>query len=143
MIRKIRTGRWQTPHAHHDPKRGFAKLEGWGFPRQSRPTEQGEQRDEELVSRYPDAVLKVFEEAMMRCPSSISMGADVMEGQPCIAGTRIPIRSILRAIEHYGSIDEAVRCYPDLTKEQVQDALFFSQVVLEPSRGIDKTTLAP
>ena len=78
---------------------------------------------------------------MKRCPSSISIDSNVMDGQPCVAGTRIPVRSVLRAIEHYGSIEGAVECYPNLTTQQVQDALFFSQVILELSSGFDESSV--
>jgi uncharacterized protein (DUF433 family) len=117
-------------------------MEGWGRPLDSHAIEYGEQATG-ADSGYPDAILKLFEDAIMRCPSSISIDVDVMEGQPCIAGTRIPVRSVLRAVEHYGSIEGAIRCYPDLTTQQVQDALFFSQVLLEASRGIDTIAPAP
>ena len=65
-----------------------------------------------------------------------------MEGQPCISGTRIPVRAVLRAIEYYESLDGAIRCYPHLTKSQVKDALYFSQVLLEPQSGIDEASTA-
>ena len=73
--------------------------------------------------------------------ASISIDPDIMEGQPCVTGTRIPVRAVLRAIEHYESLDGAIMCYPHLTKEQVKDVLYFSQVLLEP-RGIDEASTA-
>jgi uncharacterized protein (DUF433 family) len=143
VIEKLRTGTWQNLHLHHDSRRARLKLEGWGRRLKSHAVECGEQTNATVADEYPPVLLRLFEDAMLRCPSSISIDVDVMEGQPCIAGTRIPVRSVLRAIEHYGSIDGAIQCYPDLTSDQVQDALFFSQVILELPRGIDKTTLAP
>ena len=138
MIPKIKTGVWQTPHAHHhESRRRLGKLEGWGNPSHGHLPEAHEQTDELGVSPYPPSVQNLFETALRRCASSISIDVDVMAAQPCVAGTRIPVRSILRAIEHYGSVDEALRCYPDLTREQVQDALFFSQVLLEPPRVVN------
>jgi uncharacterized protein (DUF433 family) len=65
-----------------------------------------------------------------------------MEGQPCIAGTRIPVRAVLRALEQYGSVHDVRTCYPSLTTEQIEDALYFSQVVLELPSGLDETTTA-
>jgi uncharacterized protein (DUF433 family) len=73
---------------------------------------------------------------------TISINPNIMEGRPCIAGTRIPVRAVLRVIEQYGSVDEAVRCYPHLTAEQVKDALYFSEMILEPPSGIDETAIA-
>ena len=142
MIQRLKTTPWQNPHVQRDSRRTCSKLEGWGRSLKTHIAEYGEQITDAAVE-YPEALLKRFEEAIIRCPSSISIDVEVMEGQPCIAGTRIPVRSVLRAIEHYGSIEGAVKCYPDLTAQQVQDALFFSQVVLELPGGIDKTTPAP
>jgi uncharacterized protein (DUF433 family) len=144
VITKLKTSKWRNAHFHHDFRRKNTglKLEGWALRPQTHAIECHAQTTEMVVGEYPATLLKVFEDAMIRCPSSISIDIDVMEGQPCIAGTRIPVRSILRAIEHYGSVEEAIRCYPDLTADQVRDALFFSQVILEPPRGIDKTSLA-
>jgi uncharacterized protein (DUF433 family) len=79
--------------------------------------------------------------ALDRCPA-ISMNPNIMEGRPCIAGTRIPVRAVLRVIEQYGSIEDVVRCYPHLTPEQAKDALYFSQVLLESPGGVDETALA-
>ena len=82
-----------------------------------------------------------FERAAAEAPS-VSMDPDILDGQPCIAGTRIPVHSVLRAIEHYGSLDAAVKCYPQLTIPQVKDALYFAQVVLEPADGVESTPTA-
>lgn len=90
---------------------------------------------------YIPEVLALFDMAAKRCPS-ISLDPEVMEGQPCIVGTRIPVRSVLRAVEQYGSVEEAVRCYPHLTVDLIKDALYFSQVVLEPSSGLEEPTAA-
>ena len=76
---------------------------------------------------------------MLRRPS-ISMDVEIMQGQPCIFGTRIPVRSVLRALEQYGSVIGVKNCYPHLTTEQVGDALYFSQIVLELPSGIDETS---
>jgi uncharacterized protein (DUF433 family) len=141
MIQRDETGIWKNPHPHHASKLNRRKQEGWGRRRQSHASEYGEQVEENPVSEYPMELIKRFADAMGRCPESISMDADVMDGQPSISGTRIPVRSVLRAIEHYGSIEGAIACYPDLTAQQVQDALFFSQVILELPRG-DESSVA-
>ena len=86
--------------------------------------------------------MKSFEDAMRRCPT-ISVDEEIMDGQPCIAKTRIPVRAVLRALEQYGSIDEVRRCYPHLTKDQVEDALYFSQIVLELPGGLEDAETAP
>ena len=142
MILKLTNSAWQNHPHPHDPKRRCLKLEGWGRRLKNHSVEFGEQTIAANEDEYSFQVWQLFNGAARRCPS-ISVDADIMEGQPCIAGTRIPVRSVLRAVEHYGSIDGARECYPHLTADQVQDALFFSQVILELPLGIDEAPLTP
>ncbi len=93
------------------------------------------------VPVYSDELLVLLERAARESPS-VSLNPAILDGQPCIAGTRIPVHSVLRAIEHYGSLEAAVTCYPQLTIPQVKDALYFAQVVLEPADGINETKTA-
>jgi uncharacterized protein (DUF433 family) len=81
----------------------------------------------------------VLESAQREIPT-ILMDASTMQGQPCIEGTRIPVRAVLRAIEHYVPLDNVLKCYPHLTVQQVKDALFFAQTVLELPSGDQSTT---
>lgn len=91
---------------------------------------------------YPPEIEGLFLFALRSCPG-VAMDSDVMEGQPCVTGTRIPVRAVLRAIEQYGSIDGVISCYPHLTKGLVEDALYFSQLILELPSGIDQSSAAP
>lgn len=140
MIRKTKVTMWRHagPHAHHAFNGRFL----WERQNKPRLTEHTEEGHDCIPSRYPSAVVRTFQDAVRRCPS-ISMELDIMDGQPCITGTRIPVRSVLRAIEQYGSIRKAAKCYPHLTANQVEDALYFSQIVLELPGGIDETAIAP
>lgn len=141
MISKSQRTVWQDSHSHHDFRKAPYRL-FWGRATKTYRTERSELPDsDETPALYPPAVLKSLEEAIKRCPS-ISIDADIMEGQPCIAGTRIPVRAVLRAIELYGAIKGATMCYPQLSIEQVEDALYFSQVILEPPSGLNETTVA-
>ncbi len=139
MKLKIVANAWRGGHEHVHRQSRMMKKRCLEWPLRLRDYVEAQQ-DARTVSEYPAALLTVFEATMKRCPS-VSIDTDVMAGQPCIAETRIPVRSILRAIEHYGSIEGAVMCYPDLTAQQVQDALFFSQVILELPRG-DESSVA-
>jgi len=90
------------------------------------------------TAKYPEAIHALFQTALRCCPL-VTMDDDIMDGQPCITGTRVPVKSVLRALEHYGSVEQVVKtCYPHLTREQVEDALYFCQVILEPTGGIDE-----
>ena len=54
-----------------------------------------------------------------------------MGGSPCLRGTRIPVYMILDALEYHGSVEGALESYPNLTKEQVRDAIRFAKFVME------------
>jgi uncharacterized protein (DUF433 family) len=61
----------------------------------------------------------------------IAIDPDVICGTPRIAGTRIPVNMVLDAVEYYGTIQGALTSYPQLTLEQVKEALSFASAVLE------------
>ena len=63
----------------------------------------------------------------------VNIDYGVLGGTPRIDGTRIPVYMILQAIEHHGDLNGALRAYPQLTREQVSDAVLFAASVLECS----------
>jgi len=83
---------------------------------------------------------EVLAHALRRCPS-ITMSPERMGGRPCIAGTRIPVHLVLWAIEHRGSIEGAIMSYPDLTTQQVKDALYFAETIMGSQSALQETTL--
>ena len=62
---------------------------------------------------------------------SLEMSRGVLGGTPRIIGTRIPVSMVLDAIEFYGNLEGALKSYPDLTIDQVKQAVSFSASVLE------------
>jgi len=72
----------------------------------------------------------VLERALDAFPS-IAMDSDVLSGTPRIAGTRIPVYMVLDAVEFYGTMEGALKSYPDLTKQQIKDAVAFAGAILE------------
>ncbi len=84
----------------------------------------------ETEAGYELPLFSVFQAAAAKC-RFISMDPEVMAGAPCITGTRIPVYMILDAIEFYGNLEGAIRSYPRLTLEHVQDAVSFAKLVLE------------
>ncbi len=74
-----------------------------------------------------DAVLKKAAEGH----PSIVMDASVLCGSPRIVGTRVPVYMVLDAVQFYGNVEGALKSYPQLTTEQVKDALSFAGAVLE------------
>lgn len=56
----------------------------------------------------------------------ISSDPEVMQGRPCIKGTRIPVELLLEKLGEGMSIDELLEAYPHLTREDVLAALRFA-----------------
>ena len=61
----------------------------------------------------------------------VSMNYGVLGGTPCIRNTRIPVYMILDAIEFHGDLAGARKSYPNLTIDQIRDAVLFAAGVLE------------
>ena len=56
----------------------------------------------------------------------ISIDAGVHHGDPCIAGTRVPIAVIVGSVAEGDSWDDILQAYPQLKREDVQAALLFA-----------------
>jgi uncharacterized protein (DUF433 family) len=54
----------------------------------------------------------------------------VMMGKPVIAGTRITVQLILDRLAAGESVDDLLRAYPRLTREEIQAAIAFASEVL-------------
>jgi uncharacterized protein (DUF433 family) len=57
----------------------------------------------------------------------------VMGGRACIRGLRIPVSVIVSQIAHGATVDEVLADYPDLDREDVQEALRYAG---EPKHGV-------
>jgi uncharacterized protein (DUF433 family) len=64
----------------------------------------------------------------------VDMNYGILGGAPRISNTRIPVYMILDAIEFHGDLAGALKSYPELTMEQVRDAVLFAANVLECPR---------
>ena len=58
----------------------------------------------------------------------------VMAGKPVVKGTRIPVDAILQRIADGMTIDEILRDYPNITRDDIKAALEYSANVV---RGED------
>ncbi|MFM9872294.1 MAG: DUF433 domain-containing protein [Fimbriimonadaceae bacterium] len=56
----------------------------------------------------------------------ISMNPEIMNGQPCIKGTRLTVRRVLKIIALYEDRGELFSEYPDLTDQDIQQALAYA-----------------
>ncbi len=56
----------------------------------------------------------------------ISIDPAVHHGDPCIAGTRVPVSVLVGSIADGDSFEQIIRSYPQLTVEDIQAALHFA-----------------
>ncbi len=56
----------------------------------------------------------------------ISVNPNICHGQPCIKGTRIMVWIIVSCIANGDSVDDVLRAYPSLTREDVRAALLYA-----------------
>ena len=117
--------------------------------RRRRGNQQSEIASEESVAMRKHVTLQsvgvksiheMYKCALERCPS-ISINVRRQQGVPCIKGTRIPAHLVIWAVEQSGSIAGALKSYPDLTTQQVKDALYFAETILGSPNVITEAAL--
>lgn len=55
-----------------------------------------------------------------------------MNGQPCIRGMRLTVHRVVEEVALFPNPDDLFRNYPELTPEDVQQALDFAESTLKP-----------
>jgi len=61
----------------------------------------------------------------------IEVNPEICGGKPVIRGTRIMVRNILGMVAGGYSVDRIVTAYPDLTREDVNEALEYAAQVID------------
>ena len=61
----------------------------------------------------------------------ITFDPQIMGGRACIRGMRIPVSVIVRQIAHGASVEEILQAYPDLEREDVQQAIEYAAWLTE------------
>lgn len=61
----------------------------------------------------------------------IAVDPAIVNGKPCIRGTRITVRRVLEAVALYPDRAELKRQYPELTDEDIGQAISFAAHYLE------------
>ena len=56
----------------------------------------------------------------------ISIDPDIMNGQPCIKGTRLTVKRVLLILAQYPDRGDVAREYPQLKDEDVMQALEYA-----------------
>ena len=66
----------------------------------------------------------------------ISIHANVCHGQACIAGTRITVHQVVRMFANGDSLDDLLRAYPTITREDIdaclEDAASLTEELVTP-----------
>jgi uncharacterized protein (DUF433 family) len=72
----------------------------------------------------------------------ISINPEICHGQACIKRTRIPVYQIVRMLANGDTIDELLKEYPSLKREDILDCLDYAATLAEelvtPLEGITK-----
>jgi uncharacterized protein (DUF433 family) len=86
-----------------------------------------------LPPEDPDAVTGCAPVAAAELPPTPSIVAteDTLEGMPRIAGTRIPVVAVLRAIALYVPLDGVLTAHSHLTLEQAKEAVWWAVEALD------------
>jgi uncharacterized protein (DUF433 family) len=61
----------------------------------------------------------------------ITINPEIMQGQPCIAGTRLTVRRVLQAVSLYPDRKDLLAEYPELQAEDIAQALQFAAMNLD------------
>ncbi len=68
--------------------------------------------------------------------SRISVDPQICSGKPCIRGTRIMVKNILGMIAGGYSIERVLEAYPELTRDDVTEALDYATQVIDEEKVI-------
>ena len=61
----------------------------------------------------------------------ISVDPRICHGQACVKGTRIPVHQIVKMMANGDSIDDLLRQYPTLTREDILACLSYAGTLAE------------
>lgn len=67
----------------------------------------------------------------MNYKERITQNPNILVGKPTVKGTRIPIDLILKKLAQNISIDEILKDFPRLTREDVQAAILYAEELVE------------
>jgi uncharacterized protein (DUF433 family) len=69
----------------------------------------------------------------MKKRSVVKIDPEIMSGEPCFAGTRVPVRSLLDYIEGGDTLGEFLEQFPTVSRKQAVTYLEESAAILEKS----------
>lgn len=66
----------------------------------------------------------------------ITVDPQICSGKPCIRGTRIMLKNILGMVAGGYSIERIVAAYPELSREDISEALEYASEVIDEEKVI-------
>jgi uncharacterized protein (DUF433 family) len=91
----------------------------------------------ELLSERLQKIFKLFfpfkhnMKQRIRPNGRIVIDPKIMVGKPVIKGTRIPVEMILKKLAQNIDVDEILRDYPRITKEDIKAAIQYAESLVE------------
>lgn len=85
----------------------------------------------EAQRRSPTSDDELFCQAAAKVGHKIEIDRKILGGAPCIAGTRVPVYSILQLVEAGYSRKRILKSFPSLSPEDLEAALRFAVIVME------------
>ena len=67
----------------------------------------------------------------MKQLSRITVDPNILHGQACVKGTRLPVYQIVGMLANGDTSEELLREYPSLTREDIQACLQYSATLAE------------
>lgn len=61
----------------------------------------------------------------------ISIHANIWHGQACITGTRVPVHQVVRMFANGDSLEDLLRAYPTITREDIFACLEYADSLAE------------
>lgn len=92
-----------------------------------------------VVSGYREKAQKGLS-ALYEAEENVETSKEIMQGEPCIRGTRVPVY-VLAAIAAKHGIEEAQKTYPFLSRSNLEHAILYAKA--HPRKGRPKTTTFP
>ena len=68
----------------------------------------------------------------------IRVDPNICSGKPCIRGTRIMVKNILGMVAGGYAIEKILEVYPELTREDVVDALDYASQVIDEEKVVQR-----
>ena len=61
----------------------------------------------------------------------ITINPKIMVGKPVIKGTRIPVEAILKKLAQNIDVEEILKDFPRITKEDIRAAIMYAESIVE------------